>query len=285
MTKEVKVFFCGEPAKIEAGLVVGQQLIALAELNGSGQLLLERDDDIDIPVEATDLVVIDGGERFSVGGGDPPIVSNPKLRRPIRFVLNGERIEGDRALQMAKLSGVELKGLDVNSDPGDGLFAELKDLADEPIGDDATILVQDKDRFITTPPGNVGEVAHKRDLFDFHLDEAQAAYGPLSVQRDTQDAFVVREALELPTHWQPNQVDLLIHVRDGYPITPLDMFFVYPPLQLVGGGEPANAGTGYGFFGRVWQRFSWHYARAWNPNRDTLKSHIRFCLARLQRKE
>ena len=285
MSKEVKVFYCGEPANIEAGLVVGRQLIGLANLEGSDQLLLERDDDIDIPVEAADLIIIDGGERFSVGDGDPPIISNPKLRRPIRFVLNGERIAGDRALRMAKLSGAELKALDENSESGDGLFAELKDLADEPIGDDATIIVQDKDRFITTPPGNVGEVAQKRDLFDQHLDDAEAVYGPLSVEPHSQGTLVMREALELPSHWQPNQVDLLVHVHDGYPITPLDMFFVHPPLQLIDGGVPANAGGGYDFLGRSWQRFSWHYTRAWNPNCDTLRSHLRFCLIRLQRKE
>lgn len=154
---------------------------------------------------------------------------------------------------MAKLTGAELRAFDSNSEPGDGLFAELKDLADEPICDGATILIQDKDRFITTPAGNVGDV--------------------------------VQEALAIPVHWQPCQVDLLVHVRDGYPITPLDMFFVDPPLQLADGRYPANAGAGHALMGRTWQRFSWHYQRAWNPNRDNLRSHIRFCLARLQRPE
>ena len=282
MSKKAQIFICGKSIETQAGLVVGRDLIALANLNGSAQLLLERNDDIDIPIGATDVIVIDGGERFSISDGDPPIIDNPKLRRPIQFLMNGKLITKDAALEMPKLTGSKLKTFDPNAEPGDGLFAELTDLPDEPIGDSVTVVVQDKDRFITTPPGNVGEAAQERGLFSRHLKEAESVFGSLVVARGSKEILVICKALEVPSHWKPTHVDLLVRVREGYPITPLDMFYVDPPLSTADGSTPARAGTGYRFLGRNWQRFSWHYDRAWDPNHDTLLSHLRFCMARLQ---
>lgn len=269
--------------EVNPGLFTGQQLYELAGISGQQQLLLERRDDIDVPILATDHIVIDGNERFSVGDGTPPIEENPCLRKPIRFYLNGEKISEDKALHRPKISGAELKALDPHSDPTDGLFADLDDLADEPIGNDFRLVIQEQDRYITTPCGNVGDAPPPDGLVGDHYQAVVATFPNAQLHVNGAGYFLLLPKIELPPEWNPRLIDMLIIIPNGYPVAGLDMFYVDPVINLADGRTPEAGQHHEVYLGRKWQRFSWHYtSRQWNPSRDSMLSHIRFCMSRFE---
>lgn len=69
----------------------------------------------------------------------------------------------------------------------------------------------------------------------------------------------------------PQRVDLLLRISEAYPNGTPDMFWVVPPIRLTQGGMPAAGEVMETYFGRLWQRFSWHLTNAqWRPVADTL---------------
>jgi len=282
--KTVSIFIDKTEHEINPGLLRGETLLSLSGVSGTQQVLLERKDDIDIPVLTDDYLIIDGGEEFAVGDGNPPIEENPCLRKPIKFIFNGENVSGDVALVRPKLTGAELRAFDPDGHPGDGLFADL-DGADEPLLPDQRIIVQDKDRFITTPCGNVGyEISPTGPLAD-HFEEVCKVCPGATVSPHGTNFLLVIPGHQLPDHWIPERADLLVVVPDGYPLSGLDMFYVNPEINLRSGKLPSGGEHHEVFLDRQWQRFSWHYQKQWNPSRDSLLSHIRFCMARLAKLE
>lgn len=271
--------------EIEPGLIPGSQLIALAGLQASQQLLLDVHNDLDIPILDQDHLFIQGDEVFAIGDGTPPIEENPCLRKPIRFQLNGDKIPDDRSIRHPKITGAEIKQMDTHGDPSDGLFMDLHGLADEPIRDDQRILVRSKDRFITTPCGNVGLDIAPNHPIRAHFDMLCKQYPHALLHPAGSQHLVVIPDYTLPEHMMPDSGDLMIMVPDGYPLAGLDMFFLSPAVTLTDGRRPAGGEGHVDILGRQWQQMSWHYQRPWNPNRDTLLTHLHFCNARLLRAE
>lgn len=74
----------------------------------------------------------------------------------------------------------------------------------------------------------------------------------------------------VPEGYNVSSVDVLIKL-DGYPISQLDMVYVYPPLNLIS-GKQIGALTTESIDGRTWQRWSRHYD--WRPSVDDLGTHI-----------
>lgn len=74
--------------------------------------------------------------------------------------------------------------------------------------------------------------------------------------------------------WNREATDLLILVPLAYPNAKLDMFWVTLGLRLAEGPGPKSADAEQEWFGRRWQRFSWHIAH-WNPARDTILTFLR----------
>ena len=69
------------------------------------------------------------------------------------------------------------------------------------------------------------------------------------------------------------KVDILILIPKLYPVSPLDMFWVYPEVKLKNGNVyPPSADVFENHVGRSWQRFSRHYT--WRPNIDCVHSHL-----------
>jgi hypothetical protein len=269
--------------QIEPGLVKGSQILEKAGVVSPKQLLFEVDGDIDIPVGPNDHIIINGGEAFSIGDGDPPIEDNPCLRKPIRFKFNGKKIDESDALENPKVLGSELKAFDPDGEPSDGLFADIKDFADEPIPNDWRIIVQPSDEFITTPCGNVGDLTAQNGIVSIHFTAVQEAYPHAEWHtHPAGNALVVRDVV-LPEHWSVDKADILIIVPNGYPMAALDMFYVSPHIKLSNGQVPEAGNSFEDHIGKKWQRFSWHYkSRKWNPAKDTMLSHINFCLKRLK---
>ena len=68
----------------------GQELINLGNVVAPEQLVLEVDGDLDIAIGPNDVIVVRGGERFSVGDGTPQLPDNPVMRKPITATLNDQ---------------------------------------------------------------------------------------------------------------------------------------------------------------------------------------------------
>jgi len=89
--------------------------------------------------------------------------------------------------------------------------------------------------------------------------------------------------IALPAGWSKPKVDLQFLVPVGYPHSPPDCFWTDPDLRLANGALPQSARinpvpeTGEPL---LW--FSWHLARPWNPNQDTLMTWIRVIETRLR---
>jgi len=262
------------------GLVMGLAIYNLAGITPDRQyLLLELQDDRDIPLKPDDHIVISGRERFSVGEGTVPADDNPHLRKSVNFVMNEHPVTQDSGLYHAKLRFEQLAAFDPEFRAGDGLFAELRDLPDAQITPGMRLLVQDHDRFYTSPCGNVGFGAN----LHADLEVLRSNYGVVECLDEGTRAFVIIRDMPLSSHWNRTSTQLLVQVPQGYPLAAMDMFWVTPGLRLSDGRVPQSGDQVETFAGREWQRFSWHYGPGygWNPAVDRLVTHVRFARTRL----
>jgi Prokaryotic E2 family E len=262
------------------GLVAGAAIYNLADVDSARQhLLLELADDRDIPLRVDDQIIINGRERFSIGEGPCPADDNPCLRKPLSPVVNEQELSPDKLLHQAKLTFEQLAALDPDFESGDGVFVELKDVPDAQITPGMRVLVQEDDRFYTSPCGNVGFDTK----LEADLDLLRARCGTVERIDDGTRSLVIVRALELPSHWNRTATDILFHAPQGYPLAAMDMFWVTPGLALADGRSPQNADQIEMYAGETWQRFSWHYppGHRWNPATDGLLSHLRFARMRL----
>jgi len=274
------IHVAGDRLEVTRGLFKGADLYGLSQVDPTANhLLLELQDERDIPVAIGEHIVIGGGERFSIGQGPCPVDSNPCLRTPLRPVMNEEELPPDRALHQAKLTYEQIAALDPNFESGDGVFVELKDVPDAQLLPGMCVLVQGDDRYYTGPCGNVG---HESPL-DCDVARLRERYGKVDRTDDESRAFIVVRDVPLPHHWDRDAVDVLIHAHQGYPLSAMDMFWVSPHLRLVDGRAPANADCVENYCGTAWQRFSWHYppGHRWDPAADNLLTHMRFARMRL----
>jgi hypothetical protein len=277
--RAVQVIIDHQKHDITPGLTTGPTLLSLANLSGSEQLLLEVPNDPDIPVDAGDSILIRGGEIFSIGKGAPPLEDNPHLHHGIRVHMNGEKIPEDKAFHHAKVHASELRALDPDAKPGDAIYADLDDLADEVIPDGVRLILQPNDKFGTSPSGNVGG----NDLLQEHLEEVQFSHPDAYLAGDDGPRYLVVPGYQLPETWGRKVVTLLIQIPNGYPQAAPDMFWVAPEIHLANGSDPDRAGHREIHLGQQWQRFSWHYCEphtAWRPATSSLLSHLRFCTTR-----
>ena len=275
-----KILISGKTFSIEPGLVKGSDIYRLGSLEEGEFLYLEQNQEIDIPVELDDFLVIKGNEEFSTAKGSPKIEINPCLRVPIELTINGIDIKGDQALKRPKVKGIDLKNLDREANHSQTLFIDIPGLPDEKLGDHQVLILQQGQQFITTPCGNVGNF---NPILERQLAEVRLSFPTAELIPENQNQFnLIIKDFPLPPFWSQSKVDLLIAVNKGFPVVPLDMFYVSPDLKLQNGQVPRCADVKSTFLREVWQRFSWHYqSRSWNPSLDSLLSHIRFCQSRL----
>ncbi len=144
MNKRSSITIAGNNHRVDCGLVTAEEICELAG-NPVGRLYVSRPDDIDIPLDNADLLIVQGGEEFVIG--DSPIDDNPLVRVPLRVRFNGsDGIE----LSKAKFTGLELKRYD-EAFPNGRLFAEFDCGPDIEIADDVTIVVLEGNSFIVVP--------------------------------------------------------------------------------------------------------------------------------------
>lgn len=274
------IFVAGNRIDAARGVVEATSIYQLSGVDSKTHyLLLEIPDDRDIPMVSTDHIVISGGERFSIQEGTPSD-SNPSLRKGVRPTMNEQKLDHDQALRHAKLDFSSLARLDPHFEAGDGVFVELRDLPDVQVLPGMQIIVQNDDRFYTSPCGNVG--LHRS--LESDIEALRQSFPNLELYPENGRTMVVLKDFPLPSHWNAPQTDLLVQVPQGYPIAAMDMFWVTPGLRLSNGLMPQNADQLEQYCGRQWQRFSWHYnGSVWNPAVDGLASHLRFVRVRLNK--
>jgi hypothetical protein len=274
------IHVAGTRHDISRGLVAGAAIYNLADIDPARQhLLLELADDRDVPMRPDDYIVINGRERFSVADGPQPADDNPCLRKSLSPTINEQELPADRELHQAKLTFEQLAALDLDFESGDGVFVELKDVPDAQVLPGMRVLVQNDDRFYTSPCGNVGF----EPKLDADLALLRERSGGVECIDDGTRRLVIARGQELPTHWNRRSTDILLQVPQGYPLAALDMFWVTPGLALADGRQPQNADQLETYAARTWQRFSWHYppGHRWNPATDGILSHLRFARVRL----
>jgi hypothetical protein len=63
------------------------------------------------------------------------------------------------------------------------------------------------------------------------------------------------------------------------------MFWVRPYLKLASGIVPQASEQREAYFGKTWQRFSWHLRSGWTPLHDTLDDYVAFVDLRLHQRD
>lgn len=144
--KPAQIEVAGEKLAITPGAKRGQDLMNLAQVVAPEQIVLEVDDDVDIPVSPTDVIIIRGHERFSVGSGQPQLPDNPTLRNPIGATLNDQPL-GHGRHGKATVAELVAWGGGGHQD----VWVDLDGLADALLEPGDRIVIQAKDHFITVP--------------------------------------------------------------------------------------------------------------------------------------
>ena len=147
MSVEIKVG--DKQISVQPGLVRAADLRARAEVSGDGQIILEQEAGIRIPLEAEDALVVRGGEQFSlVDAGKSGIDDNPPAPTPLACVLNRERIP--EGFKHPKVFGRELRALDKML-PSSKLFVDIFGAPDALVGDGVRIVLRGGEEFFTIP--------------------------------------------------------------------------------------------------------------------------------------
>ncbi len=132
------------------GLIRGEDLCKLGEVQGADKLFLNVKGEIDIPVNQSDYIILKGDENFTVGQAD--IEDNPSLGKKIVIKLNGVDIE----IEKAKIEGKDIRLKDQAIGSNSWLYADLDNLPDQKIEDSFTLIVVQGDCFITIPSADDG---------------------------------------------------------------------------------------------------------------------------------
>lgn len=150
--KAVHITIDREQRSIIPGSVRGQAIINLASVAASEQVLFEVTGDVDVPLTPEDIIFIRGGEKFSIGDGQPHVEENPIVRKPVAVTLNDQPLPESCRSNRAKATGAELKSISGSSDVD--LWVDLDGLADEVIEDGDRVILQPQDRFFTVQREN-----------------------------------------------------------------------------------------------------------------------------------
>lgn len=147
--QHVAIYVAGKELALTPGLKRGQELMSLANISAPEQLVFEVANDVDVALASNDAIIIRGGEKFSVGDGNPLLPDNPTMRAPVTVTVNGQPVSEAIRGRRAKATYPEL----VNWGGGGSqdLWLDLENLADEQLKSVDRIVLQASDRFLTVP--------------------------------------------------------------------------------------------------------------------------------------
>ena len=199
----------GNTYEVPGGLTNVQQLYDLVGCD-AGRLYFKRSGDIDIPLDSTNFLVINGDESFVTG--DSPLEYNPSLGKPIRLKFNGKI---GPEISKAKISGKDLKAFDTELPEG-RLYVDIDDATDAEIADDMRILIQERNSFFVIPGGKDSEFGDPIDVVECFRHGRTPPRGQKYRIRIDQETYVVNEekvtgtqilalAGKTPADWALNQ--------------------------------------------------------------------------------
>ena len=151
MMSTIKIYINNESHEVDPGLIQVKDLYSAIKIEKNEILFLKQKDEIDIPLNQRDYILLRGGEKFSLSDKPTKIDNNPCLRVPLQLVLNGNVIGADKALVTPKIKGCSLKALDSEAKDSDLLYADTDGCPDALVPDDITLVVQKNNRFIVIP--------------------------------------------------------------------------------------------------------------------------------------
>lgn len=147
--RSVHIEIAGTQLATTPGAKRGQDLINLGNVVAPEQLVLEIDGDVDVAISPNDVIVVRGGERFSIGDGSPQLPDNPVMRKPIAATLNEQPLSTYGGGRHGKASVAELVTWAGGGDQD--IWIDLDGLADELLLPTDRIVVQPIDHFISVP--------------------------------------------------------------------------------------------------------------------------------------
>lgn len=124
-----------------------------------------------------------------------------------------------------------------------------------------------------------GEVQGRRDapLLDADMAFLEAYGHQFDIIKDG-STWTVLHDFPIPPGFNHNSVSLAIRIEQGYPMTELDMLYVFPRLSRIDGREIPQTQAEQPIEGKIFQRWSRHRSGAnhWMPGVDCLETHIFF---------
>ena len=149
---EVTIMLAGEQIEIEKGLKkLGELYEKLSIKPNEKCLYLNKSKDIDIPLLPDEHIIIHGDEDIFADNINEDIGDNPAVRNPVRFELNGRKIE--QGLERVKVSGKDISCRDEDLE-SPKLFTDVMGKTDDFVQDDITLVVQETDVYFTVPSGD-----------------------------------------------------------------------------------------------------------------------------------
>lgn len=130
--------------KPKPSLVKGSDLYKLANIPEEKKLFLNIKEGVDIFINKDDCIILVNNEVFITKPDD--IIKTSALKNQISIYLNGEPIK----LDCSKIKGGDICKKDIALESPQ-LYADLKNLPDQYIKNECTLIVRDGDCFITVP--------------------------------------------------------------------------------------------------------------------------------------
>lgn len=251
-------------------IINGHTVRKLAQIAENMRLVQQLEEQADRDIADTDVINLgeEGIERFAI-------------RKAIwKLKIQGRTLEFDKP-QVTVREAALLAGLDVSLHwkitlTAAGHHSELPSM-------DAIVDLSapgiEKLRFTPKDVGN-GEVATAPRRV-FNLLPADTAYlDQLGLRWETcigTDGlrYLVIHDYEMPAGYNHQHVQLAIQVLAGYPVEPLDSFYLYPHVSLATGVLPPNVQLTAQIDGLGFQGWSRHRTTVpWNPHADNVISQL-----------
>lgn len=237
------------------------------ELEADPRLNVEglRDEAGDVEVEEVDL------EEYAKRGEKPPKAKRYKLKvNDEKFVWPRSVITGREVLELAGLT------------PPENYLLRLKVAGSKPrpIDLDKKVDLSEPgvEKFRAIRKGQEeGEISGRRNAPALDQDRLFLDnYGlPWEMIVDG-CTWVLLHDFPLPAGFNVDTATVAIRLEGGYPLTPLDMMYVYPWVSRLDGRPIRQADVTQQLDGKGFQRWSRHRtgANPWMPGEDSLETHV-----------
>lgn len=254
------------PADVITGAVVRK----LGKIPADKDIYLEREDDPDRLVNDTDMIRIkgDGVEEFK----------SRQQTKTWKLDVQGKRIVS-AAPVITVVDALTQAGFDPNA-----WIIILKVQGERKrqleVGESIDLRTPGIERIrLTVKDVNNGEArtAPRRDFALLEVDEQYLdALGLVWETEGAGKRWLIIHDYPLPASYSASKVTLALHIPPTYPQAQIDMFYVYPVVQLKGGRAIPAAQTLKDIRGLSFQRWSRHRGPGskWNPSADNVVTHL-----------